>query len=417
MLSKVFSAGLLGIEGYLVDVEVDIAQGLANWNTVGLPESSVRESRDRVIAAIKNSGYSFEKRKITINLAPADIKKEGTAFDLPIAIGLIASSELIPIDALKDHLLVGELSLHGEIKSVSGALSIALLAKRKKIRRLILPEQNVPEASMVRGLDLLGVRHLSDVVCHFTGEKPLQPAPASISDIDDSADFDNALDFSEIKGQAQAKRAIEVAAAGGHNLLMIGPPGSGKTMLAQRLPTILPPMSFDEALETTQVYSIVGMLEKGRPLLTRRPFRSPHHTISGAGLAGGGSHPRPGEVSLSHHGVLFLDELPEFQKNVLEILRQPIEAGKVTIARALSTMTFPARFTLIASMNPCRCGFRGSGIRECTCTVSDLRLYRNRLSGPLLDRIDIQISSLPSRKTKPPRSLQFFQLSDLHSQI
>lgn len=397
MLSKVYSAGLLGVDGYLVDVEVDIAQGLANWNTVGLPESSVRESRDRVIAAIKNSGYSFERKRITINLAPADVKKEGTAFDLPIAVGLLASSELIPREALNDYLILGELSLHGEVKPVPGALSVALLAKKKRIKNLILPEGNLPEASVVKNISVFGVKNLSEVVRHFTGEQPLSPSPASLpSPV--SLDGSSLLDFSEIKGQLQAKRALEVAAAGGHNIAMVGPPGSGKTMLAQRLPTILPPMSFEESLETTKIYSVAGSLkDQGNGqghLVVQRPFRSPHHTISNAGLAGGGTHPRPGELSLAHNGVLFLDELPEFQKNVLEILRQPLESGSVTIARAASTVTYPSRFMLVASMNPCRCGFRGSA-RECVCRPSELQLYRSRLSGPLLDRIDIQIDVPP----------------------
>ncbi|QQR80926.1 MAG: YifB family Mg chelatase-like AAA ATPase [Deltaproteobacteria bacterium] len=399
MISKVMSAGLFGIEAFLVDVEVDIAQGLAHWTTVGLPESSVKESRDRIIAAIKNSGYQFERKRITINLAPADIKKEGTAFDLPMALGLLASSELIK-NNFSEELIVGELSLRGEVKRIAGVLQIALLAKEKKIKRLILPLENVSEALVVDKIEVCGVSSLVELVQHYTGEKVLIPAsPSELPKTSVSNSFSH-FDFSEIKGQTQSKRAIEVSAAGGHNLLMIGPPGSGKTMLSQRLPTILPPMSFEESLETTRIYSAVGLLKKGVSLLKERPFRSPHHTISGAGLAGGGSHPRPGEVSLAHNGVLFLDELPEFQKNVLEILRQPLESGSVSISRASASMTFPARFMLIASMNPCRCGHRGSTRQECVCNENSIRLYRHRLSGPLLDRIDMQLEVPPVSYTE-----------------
>ena len=388
MLSKIFSAGLLGIDAYLVEVEVDIAMGLANWNTVGLPESTVRESRDRVIAAIRNSGYDFHRRRVTINLAPADIKKEGTAFDLPIAMGLLASSEVIPLDGLKSYLLVGELSLHGEVKPIRGALSITMLAKQKR-RKLILPRANVAEASVVKGVEIYGVETLADIVTFLTGERSLTATSPPLLPATDTVIL-SSVDFAEIKGQAHAKRALEIAAAGGHNIAMVGPPGSGKTMLAQRLPTILPPMSFDESLETTKIYSIAGQLNGQGPLIQQRPFRSPHHTISTAGLAGGGSTPRPGEISLAHNGILFLDELPEFKKDVLEILRQPLESGSVSIARAAATLSFPARFTLVASQNPCMCGFFGSPNQTCTCTSAQIRRYLTRLSGPLLDRIKFQ---------------------------
>lgn len=388
-LSRVPTAAVHGIEAFPIDVEVDIRFGLPSWTTVGLAEGAVRESRDRVIAAIKNSGYDFEHQKITINLSPADVKKRGTAFDLPIALGLMGSSELIDLQGAQDKLFLGELCLDGQIKPVPGVLPIAVMARKRGLRHLVLPAANAREASVVTGLCIYPVATLSQVVGALIGESEFIPYEANT--VTEIKPRGSRKDFSDVKGQYQARRAIEVAVAGGHNLLMIGPPGSGKTMLAERIPTILPPMTLDESLETTKIYSIVGKLDANQPLITEQPFRAPHHSISTAGLVGGGSQPRPGEVSFAHNGVLFLDEFPEFQRQVVELLRQPLEGRYVTIARALSTLTYPASFMLVASMNPCKCGFLGSRTRACRCSLLDQMRYRNRISGPILDRIDIQV--------------------------
>lgn len=388
------SAGLMGIEAFLITVEVDIRMSqLPKWYTVGLPESAVKESKDRVIAAVRNSGYDFVFRRVTINLGPADTKKEGTAFDLPIAIALMDASGTLGSRILADTIMVGELSLAGELRSVKGALPIAIMAKEKGFKRLLVPECNVKEASMVAGLDVFGFSTFAQVVAFLKG-KPTQPHPCqNFLENEDTPISD--LDFSDIYGQYQAKRAIEVAAAGGHNILLCGSPGAGKSMIASRIPTILPSLTFDESLETSKIYSVLGLLKNQNSLLTQRPFRDPHHSISNAGLIGGGSYPRPGEVSLSHNGVLFLDELPEFQKNILELLRQPLETHHVTISRAATSLTYPARFILVASCNPCPCGHASHPKIACTCSPQQIQRYKGKLSGPLLDRIDIQIEVPP----------------------
>ena len=391
MLARVLSSAMLGIDAYIVKVEVDVSEGLPAFSTVGLPDSAIRESKDRVTAAIKNAGFYFPPGRITANLAPADIRKAGSAFDLPIAIGILAATNQIAIERLENAMVLGEVALDGSIRSIQGGLPIALAAKENGIADILIPAENAKEAAIVEALNVYPVSHLAEAAAFLNGTKEIAPEPHTLGlDAHESLP-QTALDLADVKGQEHVKRAIEVAAAGGHNLIMIGPPGSGKTMIAKRIPSLLPKLSMDESLETTKIQSIIGILPSDTPLVVTRPYRSPHHTISDAGLIGGGQVPRPGEVSLAHNGVLFLDELPEFRRNVLEVMRQPLEDRYVTISRAAASLTYPANFMLVAAMNPCPCGFFGDPGRNCKCTQNQIQNYVSRISGPLLDRIDIQV--------------------------
>ncbi len=394
MLSRVLSGMITGVDASLVEVEVDLVYGLPIFTIVGLPDTAVRESRERVKSALRNAGFKLPPKKITVNLAPANLRKEGALYDLPVAIAILCAEGVVSSESIKNFMFIGELSLYGRTKPVKGALSIAIAARNAGLKGLVIPEENAAEAALIGGIDIYGVGTLQQVIKLLDdGEfsKPYIRDPSLYSK--NNPEFD--ADMSEVKGQEHAKRALEVAAAGGHNILMVGPPGSGKSMLARRLSTILPDITFEETIETTRIHSLAGVLHQNEPVISSRPFRHAHHTISYAGIAGGGSTPRPGEISLAHNGVLFLDEMPEFRRDVLEVLRQPMEDKCITISRAGSTVNYPARFMLVGAMNPCPCGYLSAFARKCVCSPIQIQRYRGRISGPLLDRIDIHVNLPP----------------------
>ncbi len=392
MYNQVKSAALVGVEGHMVTVEVDTSSGFPRFDVVGMPDSSVKESTDRVRTAIKNSNYEFPMERITVNLAPAELRKEGAGYDLAIAIGIMLCKEVIKSDMVDDYLVLGELSLNGDIRPVAGVLPMIHSAHAAGLNKCIVPGANAKEAAVVGGVEVIGVNHISEVVDYLNNELVIEPLVLNVKELFEKKEGIYPYDFKDVKGQENVRRALEVAAAGMHNVMMIGPPGSGKTMMAKRLPSILPDVSFEESIAITKIYSVSGKMRSDKPLIVTRPFRSPHHTISNAALIGGGGVPKPGEISLAHNGVLFLDELPEFQKNVIEVLRQPLEEGEVTISRVNATIDYPARFMLVCSMNPCPCGYYPNP-EKCSCTPYQIKRYLNKVSGPLLDRIDLHVEA------------------------